>query len=71
MTPSTVPSRPISGLTEPIVANHGRKRAILSRSSDASESSSRCSVSICGAAQRRRDEGASTATRAWRASSIC
>ena len=47
MTPSTVPSSPMSGLTEPIVASHGRKRPMRSRSSDASASSSRCSVSIC------------------------
>ncbi len=32
MTPSTVPSRPSSGLTDPNVASQGMKRAAVSRS---------------------------------------
>ena len=38
ITPSTVPKRPMSGLTEPIVASHGRCRPSRSRSAPASVS---------------------------------
>ncbi len=49
ITPSTVPKRPMSGLTEPIVASHGMKCESRSRSSDVSESSTSRSASTCDA----------------------
>src|SRR5688572_12701560 len=45
ITPSTVPSRPMSGLTDPMVASHGMNRPSRSRSSDVTESSRNRSAS--------------------------
>ena len=47
MTPSTVPSRPRSGLTEPNVASHGMNRAAVSRSPATSFASTIRSASSC------------------------
>ena len=52
MTPSTVPSRPISGLAEPIVASQGTKRPSSSRTAPLSESSTSRSASTCEALSR-------------------
>src|SRR6267143_1258959 len=51
ITPSTVPSRPSSGLTEPKVASHGMKRAAASRSAATSLASTIRSASSCVAPQ--------------------
>src|SRR5437879_5514379 len=47
ITPSTVPSRPSSGLTEPNVASHGTNRAAESRSAATSLASTMRSASSC------------------------
>ena len=47
ITPSTVPSRPRSGLTEPNVASHGINRAAVSRSPATSLASTIRSASSC------------------------
>src|SRR5207244_806879 len=48
ITPSTVPSSPSSGLTEPKVASQGMKRAAASRSAATSFASTMRSASSCG-----------------------
>ena len=47
ITPSTVPSSPSSGLTEPNVASHGMNRAAASRSAAISLASTMRSASSC------------------------